>query len=110
MSSYPGATTYNDLSRGFTDDMDDCVAAGAAAVVAFLRLRQGENQDHRLVGTRSGVARRGRCSYVPGRQESMSLAQRCLHGTVRPASWIRVVVKGPHDEDHVLCHATVGCK
>ena len=37
MSSYPRAMTYHDLSRGFTDDIDDCVAAGAAVVVAFLR-------------------------------------------------------------------------
>ena len=40
MSSYPRATTYYDLSRGFTDDMGDCVAAAPAVVVVSLRLKE----------------------------------------------------------------------
>ena len=34
---------------------------------------QADTQQHPFVGTRSGVARRGRCNLVPGRQDILSI-------------------------------------
>ena len=50
-------------SCGMETGMDNCVAAVAVAVAAY-RTPQEEDREYRSVGTRSEVARRGRCNRV----------------------------------------------
>ena len=54
---------HRQISCGMETYMDDCVAAVAAAVVAY-RCRV-ENQEYQSVGTYYGVAPRERCNRIP---------------------------------------------
>ena len=90
------------------DDMDDCVAEVAAGGGGEHIDAASRESKTSISWTRSGVARRGRCNRVPGRQANISgvalatcrtvtsaitnrccwrpLVLRCLHGTLRPSS------------------------
>ena len=101
------------MSRGMETGMDDCVAAVAlAAMVATCRRRVDQPQNEFQVKISVAFATcRTVTSSVQIRCHWRPLAQRCLHGTLRPASCIRVVVQAPHDRrPHAVCHATVASR